>query len=71
MREQGRVRKWFESNGYGFVRTDAGDDVFLHGSQTGFLVPEVGNRVSFERGTNPRTNKPEAKNVSILDGETQ
>jgi cold shock CspA family protein len=48
-REQGRIKKWFEGNGY--VRTDDGDDIFVHVSSTGFLVPKVGDRVSFGRGS--------------------
>ncbi len=67
-RETGRIKKWFRDSGYGFVRTDAGDDVFVHVSNTGFLIPSEGARVAFDRGENPRTGKPEAKNVAILDG---
>ncbi len=66
-REQGRIKFWNEDKGFGFVRTDDGDDLFVHVSNLGFLRPVVGNRVAFERGVNPRTNRPEAKAVSILD----
>ena len=67
-REEGRVKNWFEDKGFGFIRCDNGNDLFVHVSSTGFLVPKVGSRVSFDVGANPRTNKPEAQNVSILEG---
>lgn len=68
-RESGRIKFWNEDKGYGFIRADNGTDVFVHVSQTGFLTPGIGDRVSFEVGTNPRSNKPEAKAVAITDGE--
>lgn len=70
-REQGRIKKWFDERGFGFIRADTGDDLFVHVSSTGFLVPKVGNRVAFDVGANPRTGKPEARNVAILDGDLQ
>ncbi|MGD0332985.1 MAG: cold shock domain-containing protein [Xanthobacteraceae bacterium] len=66
-REQGRIKFYNQEREFGFVRTDSGDDLFVHVSSLGFLEPEVGARVSFERGVNPRTNRPEAKSVAILD----
>lgn len=66
-REHGRIKNWFEEKGFGFIRCEDGTDIFAHVSATGFLIPKAGARVSFERGENPRTNKMEAKAVSILD----
>jgi CspA family cold shock protein len=68
-REFGRVKFWDNDKGYGFIRADNGRDVFVHVSATGFLSPSVGDRVSFEVGTNPRSGKPEAKAVAITDGD--
>lgn len=68
-REFGRVKKWFDERGFGFIRCDDGNDYFAHVSQFGFLRPHEGDRVAFDSGANPRTGKPEAKNISILDGE--
>ena len=65
-RSFGRIKFWKESSGFGFIRCDDGSDLFCHVSNTGFLVPKVGDRVSFDLGANPRTNKPEAKAVAIL-----
>jgi cold shock CspA family protein len=68
-REIGRCKFFVEAKGYGFVRRTDGTDLFFHVSQTGGLYPNLGDRLSFEVGENPRTGKSEAKNVSILDGE--
>ena len=68
-RESGRIKFWNQDKGYGFIRGENSKDLFVHVSQTGFLVPGIGDRVSFERGTNPRSNKPEAKAVAITDGD--
>jgi len=64
-REQGRIKFWNEDKGFGFIRCQDGSDLFIHISATGFLAPGVGDEVTFERGVNPRSNKPEAKAVSI------
>ena len=68
-REQGRIKFWNQDKGFGFVRTDDGDDnSSLHVSNFGFLSAErLAIEVAFERGVNPRTNRPEVKSASILD----
>ena len=66
-REQGRCKNWNADKGYGFLRCTDGSDIFVHVSQTGFLPLVAGQRVSFERGENPRTNKPEAKAVAMIE----
>lgn len=68
-REEGRIKHWNRDKGFGFIRKDDGADIFVHISHTGFLIPNVGARVAFDTETNPRTNKPEAHRVSILDGD--
>jgi len=67
-REFGRVKNWNEDKGYGFIRCEDGRDLFVHVSATGFLPLTKGDRVSFEVGANPRTNKAEAKAVAVLEG---
>jgi cold shock protein len=66
-RIEGRVKNWFAEKGFGFIRCNTGEDLFVHTSATGFLPLTKGDRVSFEVGTNPRTNKPEAKAVAVMD----
>ena len=55
--EQGTV-KWFnDSKGYGFIARDGGGDVFVHHSaiQTGgFRSLAEGQRVQFEVSTGPK-----------------
>jgi cold shock protein len=68
-RKSGRCKSFNRERGFGFIRRQDGTDLFVHVSQTGQILLEHGERVSFEVGQNSRTNKPEAKNVAILDME--
>jgi CspA family cold shock protein len=62
---QGTV-KWFNSEkGFGFIRRDEGDDVFVHYSAIagdGFRSLEEGQRVEFD--VVPGRKGPQAANVS-------
>jgi CspA family cold shock protein len=57
MKEQGTV-KWFNaSKGYGFIQRESGDDVFVHFSAIigeGYRTLEEGARVSFEVKKGPK-----------------
>ena len=57
MKEQGVV-KWFNNEkGYGFIRRDSGDDVFVHHSAiqgTGFKSLDEGDRVEFTVTQGPK-----------------
>jgi len=50
--------KWFnEKKGFGFITTDAGDDLFVHYSDiesSGFKTLKEGQRVSFETENTPK-----------------
>lgn len=65
--QQGTV-KWFNpEKGYGFISTEAGNDVFVHYSAilgNGFKTLEEGQRVSFEVVEGARG--PQAANVTRL-----
>lgn len=67
MANEGTV-KWFnESKGYGFISQENGSDVFVHYSAIqgdGFRTLNEGDRVSFEIGDGPKG--PHAVNVSRL-----
>jgi len=55
--EQGTV-KWFNANkGYGFIKRDSGEDVFVHYraiSGEGFKSLDEGDRVQFEVQQGPK-----------------
>ncbi|HWP84688.1 MAG TPA: cold-shock protein [Terriglobia bacterium] len=57
MREQGTV-KWFNaSKGYGFIQRQSGEDVFVHFSAiqaTGYKTLNEGQAVEFEVVTGPK-----------------
>ena len=57
MKEQGTV-KWFNtSKGYGFIGRDSGEDVFVHFSAIqgeGYRSLKEGERVSFDVTTGPK-----------------
>ncbi len=57
MKEQGTV-KWFNSSkGYGFIQRESGDDVFVHYSAIkgeGYRSLEEGARVTFEVHKGPK-----------------
>ncbi|MEJ2246396.1 MAG: cold shock domain-containing protein [Acidobacteriota bacterium] len=57
MKEQGVV-KWFNNEkGYGFIRRDSGDDVFVHHSAiqaNGFRSLDEGDQVEFSVTQGPK-----------------
>jgi len=57
MKEQGVV-KWFNNEkGYGFIRRDSGDDVFVHHSAiqgSGFKSLDEGDKVEFNVTQGPK-----------------
>jgi CspA family cold shock protein len=57
MKEKGTV-KWFNaSKGYGFIRRESGEDVFVHFSaiqMEGYKALEEGSKVEFEVTTGPK-----------------
>ena len=58
--QQGTV-KWFEpTRGYGFIAGDDGKDIFVHQSNIlmkGFRLLEVGQRVSYQTEPTEKGNK--------------
>ena len=67
---RGTVRFWDESRGFGFIEQDDGVEIFAHVRQLVIhreSVP-VGTPVEFEIAINERNQKPEARNVVILEG---
>lgn len=64
------VVKWFDSaKGYGFIRRENGEDIFVHISavrESRIAGLSEGDRVSFSEGTNPRNSKPCAESLELL-----
>lgn len=60
--------KWFDSTkGFGFIKSDEGNDVFVHFSailSNGFKTLEEGQKVSFEVVDGARG--PQAANVTLI-----
>lgn len=65
---QGKV-KWFDSKkGFGFIRSEEGDDVFVHFTgiqQEGFKNLEEGQEVTFEITQGKKG--PQASNVKVVE----
>jgi CspA family cold shock protein len=63
--------KWFaDDKGYGFIRPETGDDVFVHYSEirgSGHRHLEAGQTVAFDLGEDMR-GRSMAKGVEVLDG---
>lgn len=62
--------KWFnETKGFGFIKNDeGGDDVFVHYSDiasNGFKTLLEGQKVSFETERDPKNGKLKASNVTV------
>jgi CspA family cold shock protein len=60
--------KWFnEQKGYGFIKQDDGQDIFVHYSAitgAGFKTLKEGDKVTFEVGQGKKG--PAAMNVSVV-----
>ena len=65
----GIIKHWNQLRGFGFIASDTGEpDIFVHISAltgSGQLLCE-GQRVSFDIGTDARTNKEKAVNVRLI-----
>eukprot|EP01062_Namystynia_karyoxenos_P023782 TRINITY_DN19211_c0_g4_i1.p1 TRINITY_DN19211_c0_g4~~TRINITY_DN19211_c0_g4_i1.p1 ORF type:complete len:515 (+),score=149.17 TRINITY_DN19211_c0_g4_i1:96-1640(+) len=61
--EHGWVKNFREDKGFGFIRTDTGEDIFYHckAAAHGSLIPD--QEVWFTRGISPQNGKPWAENV--------
>lgn len=62
----GTIKKLVSDRGFGFIAGEDGKEVFFHRSQVvgDFASLSEGQRVTFEMGTDPRRNKPQAEKVT-------
>jgi cold shock protein len=68
--QTGTIKNWMVDRGFGFVRPDqSGPDIFVHVKNVEGRPSELfcGDRVQFDIGTNPRSGKPEAQNVRVVE----
>ena len=65
---QGKVKKFDEDKGFGFIKPDAGgDDVFFHVSALRDDVEiSVGSVVTFETGQDRKTGRSKAVQVDVV-----
>jgi CspA family cold shock protein len=67
--QTGTVKTFNTERGFGFITRDAGgNDIFFHVDQVDESVEELfrGQRVSFEERLSPRSGRPEARDVRIV-----
>src|SRR6476660_5751889 len=67
--QSGTVKTFNSERGFGFITRDAGGtDIFFHVDQVDESIEELfrGQRVSFEEGLSPRSGRPEARDVRIV-----
>jgi CspA family cold shock protein len=62
----GKVKKWLDERGFGFIKPDeGGDDIFFHITATPDQAGvNQGQAVRYEIGTDERTGKTRAVNVN-------
>jgi len=69
MSEKGVVERWFNKKGYGFIKSDKGESVFVHysgvRSEDSFKKLEEGQRVKFDIEEGKKG--PKAVNVVVLE----
>jgi CspA family cold shock protein len=67
--QTGTVKTFNSERGFGFITRDRdGTDIFFHVDQVDESIDELfrDQRVSFEEGLSPRSGRPEARDVRIV-----
>ena len=65
-KDQGTIRWYDETRGYGFIDADSGGDVFLHRNAFLDIAPLAGDRVAYVIGPDPKTGRPAAREVELI-----
>jgi CspA family cold shock protein len=68
---QGKIKYFNPDRGFGFIASDAGNDVFVHITAAQLTLGDidaltVGDRYSFEEEIDQRTGKTRAVNLQVL-----
>ena len=67
--QQGTVKYFHLAHHFGFIKSDAGSDIFVHGRQViGGTALVAGQRVEFEQDLTTRSGRLAARNVRVIDG---
>jgi len=65
-RQQGTIKKWQDDKGFGFIETEAGEDIFFHVSEfKAQRRPDIGESVVFTVGQD-KQGRPQAQQVQEL-----
>jgi len=63
----GTIKKLVSDRGFGFIAEDGGAEIFFHRSQVaddGFDRLKEGDKVTFEKGKDPRSDRDRAEKVT-------
>ncbi len=63
----GTIKKLVSDRGFGFIAEEGGPEIFFHRSQVagdGFDSLREGQKVTFERGKDPRSDRDRAEKVT-------
>lgn len=63
----GTIKKLVSDRGFGFIAEDGGKEIFFHRSQVAddrFDSLKEGQKVTFERGKDPRSDRDRAEKVT-------
>ena len=68
MIQSGKIKKYDQDRGFGFIQNDQGQDIFFHIKDfPQGVLPQVGERLTYAIVQDKRSNKPKAVNITRLD----
>lgn len=65
----GTIKKLMQDRGFGFIAQADGTEIFFHRSQvtgSGFESLREGQKVTYEKGTDPRRGREQAEKVTAV-----
>lgn len=68
MIQSGKIKKYDQDRGFGFIQNDQGQDIFFHIKDfPKGVLPQVGERLTFAITQDKKSNKNKAVNITRLD----